>query len=163
MRLIFASVSFALFLGACSDQSEGRDIGGPVQISDYETADPTDSTPAVHSFGVDARPVRVGFDGPEVDACGSYGVIEGLNPDGDNFLSVRSAPNLDAEELDRLSTGTGVSLCESVDGWLGIVYEGSGTPGMQCGTGSPVSAVQNYSGPCRSGWVSERFVDLVAG
>ncbi|WP_108790682.1 hypothetical protein [Erythrobacter sp. Alg231-14] len=114
-------------------------------------------------FGVEARPVRIGHDGPDFDACGSYGTITGLNPDGDNFLSVRSAPSIDAEELDRLTTGTGVSMCDSANGWIGIVYEGSGTAGTDCGVGSPVSNERDYDGACRSGWISERFVELVAG
>ena len=158
-------LSLSLFVTACDntrdcaeDQSETGEFG------EVEEVEPITATaPEEPVFGIDARPVRVGFDGPEFDACGGYGEIEGLNPDGDNFLSVRAAPDVDAEELDRLSSGTGVSMCEQADGWIGIVYEASGASGAQCGTGSPVPSVRDYDGPCRSGWVSERFVKLVAG
>lgn len=114
-------------------------------------------------FAADPRPVQVGLDGPNFDACGSYGEIRGLNPDGDNFLSVRAAPTTQADELDRLTTGTGVSLCETSGNWIGIVYDQAGVAGVDCETGSPVPDVRDYDGPCRSGWVSQRFVELIAG
>jgi hypothetical protein len=114
-------------------------------------------------FGVDVRPVRIGFNGSDFDACGSYGEIGGLNLDGDNFLSVRGAPNSNADEIDRLTSGTGVSICENADGWIGIVYEGSGAAGTGCDVGSPVPQVRDYDGSCRSGWVSQRFVEMIAG
>ncbi len=122
------------------------------------------SVPVVDpKFGIDPRPVRIGFDGPEMDACGGYGEIKELNPDGDNFLTVRAAPTTDADELDRLTSGTGISICETADGWIGIVYEGSGAAGTGCGVGSPVPRMREYDGVCRSGWVNQRFVELIAG
>ena len=39
-----------------------------------------------------ARPVRYGLNGPELDGCTPYSEIRGLNPRGDNFVSVRAAP-----------------------------------------------------------------------
>lgn len=136
------------------------------EITEFGTDEEIVANPApspTPKFGVEPRPVRIGFDGPDFDACGSYGEITGLNPDGDNFLSVRSAPSTDAEELDRLTSGTGVSMCDSANGWIGIVYEGSGTAGTDCGVGSPVESERDYDGACRSGWISERFVELIAG
>ncbi len=153
-----------VLLAACGAPASEED---PIETGEFGEDEVVETAaiapPEEPVFGVDARPVRVGFDGPEFDACGSYGEITGLNPDGDNFLSVRAAPSSDAEELDRLTTGTGVSLCEEADGWIGIVYEASGASGTSCGTGSPVSEVRAYDGPCRSGWVSQRFVELIAG
>lgn len=125
--------------------------------------DQTLEVPSQPAFGVDARPVRIGLDGADFDACGSFGTITGLDPDGDNFLSVRAAPTTNAEELDRLDSGTGVSMCERADGWIGIVYQGSGAAGTDCGVGSPVDRERDYNGACRSGWISERFVELIAG
>ena len=39
------------------------------------------------------KPVPVTYGGQEdLDACSSMGEVKGLNPQGDNFLSVRSGP-----------------------------------------------------------------------
>ena len=165
MRTLAASaLGLSLLLAGCeapAPEEAEIDTGEFGEVEEVEVA--TAAPPEEPTFGIDARPVRVGFDGPDFDACGSYGVITGLNPDGDNFLSVRAAPTSDAEELDRLTSGTGVSMCEQADGWIGIVYEASGAEGTGCGTGSPVPDVRDYDGPCRSGWVSQRFVELIAG
>lgn len=153
---------------ACGNEIEGEgEAEGPPESGQLdEQPARTGAAPDQHlepRFAAEPRPVRIGLEGPDLDACGSYGVITGLNPDGDNFLSVRSAPSTDGEELDRITADTGVSLCESTLGWIGIVYENSGKEGLGCETGSPVASVRPYRGPCRSGWVSERFVQVIAG
>lgn len=159
------TITAALALVACAEEPASDEV----QTVDLEgkPGDPLPSPPppleTTAAFGIDRRPVRVGFDGPDFDACGSYGEVTGFDPEGDNYLSVRAAPDTSAEELDRITSGTGVSLCESENGWHGIVYEGSGAQGTACETGSPVADVQNYSGPCRQGWVSSRFVEVIAG
>lgn len=109
------------------------------------------------------RPVQIGVDGPEFDACGAVGRVVNLNPDGDNYLSVRAAPSTEAEELDRLYLDDHVWMCDgAANRWHGIIYrEGPDTP--DCGVSSPVEALQNYDGPCRSGWVSPRYIELIAG
>ncbi|MDY7098942.1 MAG: SH3 domain-containing protein [Pseudomonadota bacterium] len=111
---------------------------------------------------VEPRPVRVGHDGPDLDACAAYGEVRGLNPDGDNFLAVRNAPSPKAAEIDRINEGTGVAICDEADGWLGIVYEDAESA-PDCGTGSPVAKEQDYDGPCKSGWVSKTYIELLAG
>lgn len=109
------------------------------------------------------QPVRIGFDGPRFDACAGYGVVTNLNPRGDNYLSVRAAPNSNAEEIDRLGPGRGVSMCQQVGNWIGVVYAEEGEDIGSCGTTSPVPSVRVYEGPCKSGWINENFVELVAG
>lgn len=76
-----------------------------------------------------------------------------------SFLSVRTAPKSGAKELDRLNPGARVEMCESRSGWWGIVYGGDS------GTCVPeiVKKAYRYTGPCRSGWVSSKFVDSIAG
>ena len=140
----------AIVLTACGDTT--RDTG--------EREAP--STP--DRSALSERPVQIGFDGPRFDACSGYGVVARLNPSGDNFLSVRSAPTQRAEEVDRLDPGVGVSMCQQVGDWLGVVYDGEGgEEPVDCGTGSPVASVRDYEGPCRSGWVHEDYIKLVAG
>ena len=138
-----------LMLAACSGETSDRDAaGGPTARTLPEVA---------------AQPVRIGFDGPRFDACAGYGVVTNLNPRGDNYLSVRAAPNGNAEEIDRLGPNKGVSMCQQVGNWIGVVYAEEGEGIDRCGTGSPVSSVRVYEGPCKSGWINENFVELVAG
>lgn len=112
-----------------------------------------------------AKPVTVGIDGPEYDACGSLGEVRGLREDGDNFLSVRAAPAATAAETDRLKNGTTVMLCDSSkDGkWSGVVYPAPGQTVSDCAASSPVRTQIAYSGPCKSGWVASTFVGVTAG
>lgn len=111
------------------------------------------------------RPVMIGGDA-DLDSCGSFWRVKGLNPRGDGFLSVRAAPGTDKREIDRLFNGDGVFVCETAGEWVGIVYAGAGRgPDAQdnCAVGSPVPRRQRYSGPCRSGWVHRRFLEIIAG
>lgn len=101
---------------------------------------------------------------PDLDACRSNGQVTGLNPRGDNFLAVRSKPSARARELDRLHPGMVVWACdETANGeWTGIIYSPPGRT-VECGVGTPAPRHQAYRGPCRSGWVSSRFLTIVAG
>lgn len=164
----FLAFAVALAVTGCSgpaeEATEVSEAAEATQFAEDAKTVETEAKPAPEPrFYAEPRPVRIGFDGPDFDACGSYGEIQGLNPDGDNFLSVRAAPSVQGEELDRLTTGTGVSLCETAGSWIGVVYEQAGVAGVDCDTGSPVSDIREYDGPCRSGWVSQRFVQLIAG
>lgn len=143
------SVALAAFLAAACAQEAERDDTPP--------------TPLDRTTRNLERPVMVGFDGPRFDACASFGEVYNLNPQGDNYLSVRAGPSSSAEEVDRIGPGTGVSMCQKTGGWLGIVYAPSDEPELQCGTGSPVGSVRAYDGPCRSGWVSDDYIRLIAG
>ena len=108
-------------------------------------------------------PIRVGTDGPDMDACGTYAEVANLDPDGDNYVSVRDAPSTSVKERDRLDAGQGVQVCATSNGWSGIVYAGEDDEEQDCGTGSPVATVRNYTGPCRQGWVDSRYLEMVAG
>jgi hypothetical protein len=108
-----------------------------------------------------ARPVRYGLNGPELDGCTPYSEIRGLNPRGDNFVSVRAAPTTAGRELDRLGPGRKVWICEEAGGWAGIVYGPRASTG--CNVERPLPRVRAYRGPCRSGWVSSRYVTPIAG
>ena len=111
------------------------------------------------------RTVRVGLAGDDLDACLSLGEIRGLNPRGDNFLAVRAAPDPRAAMLARLGPGRRVHVCEEAAGgaWLGIVYDPVPGGDRDCAVGSPVPEPRPYRGPCASGWVSARYVTIIAG
>ena len=108
------------------------------------------------------QPVRIGgYD--DLDACLTVSRVSGLNPRGDNFLSLRSRPSAKARELRRLRAGQEVWVCEQrPDGWTGVLVappDGS----LDCGVGSPIKGRQAYRGSCDSGWVASRFLEVVAG
>jgi hypothetical protein len=108
-------------------------------------------------------PVRMGGS-PDMDACPSNAHVTGLNPRGDNFLSVRSRPAVTGRELDRLPGDYAVWACdETHDGeWTGIVYSRRGQH-VDCGVGTPMARRQAYAGPCATGWVASRYLTIVAG
>jgi hypothetical protein len=110
------------------------------------------------------RPVRIGLAGADLDACLSVGEVTGLNRRGDNFLAVRAAPSTRAPMLARLRKGHRVEVCdEAPGGWLGIVYDRDPSGERDCGTGSPVPSPRIYDDACGAGWVSARFIKIVAG
>lgn len=173
-KMTFVTLGACLALAACGGEAEAPAEDATTEETAETTETETETEDAEETaeakpeaeateaaLKVAARPVRYGIDGENLDACGSAGDVTGLKADGDNFLSVRAAPSTDAKELDRLPAGTTVAMCDSVDGWVGIVYDL--TKSMDCGTGSPIEGEQNYGGPCKSGWVSEKFITLMAG
>lgn len=108
------------------------------------------------------RPVLVALDS-ELGNCPVTGAVVGVNARRDNYLSVRAGPGVRERELDRLRSGTVVMICdETANGaWLGVVYNRSGN--RDCFIGQTSSQRRPYRGPCRSGWVSSRYIDVNAG
>ena len=108
-------------------------------------------------------PVMVGGEA-ELDACTTTYAVSGLNPRGDNFLSLRSAPAATARELARLRPGQVVWGCDaSRDGaWKGVLVAPS-RDNVDCGVGTPIAERRAYHGPCTSGWVARRFLTPLAG
>jgi hypothetical protein len=105
-------------------------------------------------------PIMLGGDG-DLDACGGLGVIVGLDPKGDGFLSVQSGPGgRPYREIDRLYNGNSVHICGQRGKWLSIVYPANG---RDCGISTPWPTRLPYTGPCRYGWVHSRYVRLTAG
>jgi len=157
-RTAFTAAFVALALSACSDGRRG-DRADDTRITD-NLAD-ADAGEVRDPSSVPPRPVRIGYDGPRFDACAGYGLITDL-PDGSPTLPVRAAPSRESTEVDRIGENRGVSMCQQVGDWIGIVYAPEGSD-ISCGTNAPVSSVRDYEGPCNQGWVDENFVKLVAG
>jgi hypothetical protein len=61
---------------------------------------------------------------PQGDACNRFGKVRGLDPNGDNFLSVRTGPGTSYEEVDRIYNGNGVAICSQQGKWLRVKYGG---------------------------------------
>lgn len=106
------------------------------------------------------RPVMVGGD-PDFGACGALGVVRGLDPHGDGFLALRSGPSAKTRLIDQLREGDAVYFCESVPGWIGVVVYPP-NPLIDCGVSEVLMPRQPYSGPCKTGWVSEKWIEIVA-
>jgi Bacterial SH3 domain len=111
-----------------------------------------------HAQAGSAVPVHVG--GLEIDACPTLGVVTGLNPQGDNFLAVRSGPGTDFVKIDELYQGERVLLCDERGQWVGIVYT---RDDADCGVAGPQAERTAYTGPCRSGWVFGSYITVIAG
>ena len=156
--------TITLTLAACSGEREAQDIRDAVASADSDSATvepvPTPTDPAAAYEGPIPQPIMVGSDGPDMDACGTLGEVANLDPAGDNYLSVRDAPSTLTKERDRLDPGQRVTVCDSADGWVGIVYS---KIDENCGVSSPVATEERYLGPCAQGWVDERFVEMIAG
>ena len=96
----------------------------------------------------------------DFDACGSQGVVRGLDAGGDRFLAVRAGPSSKHAMLDKVFNGAILNLCDERGNWLGVVYSHET---KDCGVGTPWARRQDFSGPCRSGWVDSKYVAGFAG
>ncbi len=155
----------SLLLASCSDS---RDVLDELPNSSLAGA-PREEVPESRMEAPLARPVTIGEDGPQLDACGALGQV--ARP-GQNGLSLRAAPFADAREVARLAEGARVHVCtRSHDQkWLGVVVVPAAVdaaepdaPAGDCGVTSPVESRRPYAGRCASGWVSSAFVRLIAG
>ena len=118
-------------------------------------AGPTNAS--AHPAAASEVPVHIGGE-PGLDACGSQGRTTNLRRG--QFLAVRTGPSVRHRLLDRLGSGRDLWLCELRFSWYAVVYA---TSGEDCGVSSEQAKRVAYRGPCRSGWVYARYVELTAG
>ena len=90
----------------------------------------------------------------EAPAC-AYGVVAGLNPHGDGFLAVKSAPNINSERIDKLYNGQEVFFCSRNGDWIGTVYTKKGN---NCNVSQFWDETLPYTGPCFSGWAYKNWL-----
>ena len=126
---------------------------------------------------VAAQPVRITppvEDGKALFSGGAIARIVGLRKGGDGFVSVRAAPSTKAAELDRLTASRPVIALTPATDWskvtfIGVIYPAGGSGGVSLSVvcdfpetppGPPFDRI--YTGPCRSGWVHRRFVEVLA-
>lgn len=104
-------------------------------------------------------PVQIGSV-EDLDACLSLGAVL---ENGSETLKVHVAPSASSAHIDSLAGGTRVYLCSvSRDGaWHGVVYPSE--PDQECGVSAPVKEQRQYTGPCKSGWVQEKGIEVIAG
>ncbi len=96
----------------------------------------------------------------DLDACNATGIATGLDPHGDGFLAVKSAPALQSLRIDKLYNGEQVYICNERDDWYGVVYS---KDRRDCNVSTPWPQNLAYTGPCRSGWVYRRWIEVTGG
>jgi hypothetical protein len=130
----------------------GRDLAGTVTrcVMPRPMANPRPDQPVM--FEASSRD----------DACGSHAMVVGLDPRGDNYLSVRAGPSGQHRETDRLGTGAEVAICHQSGDWFGVIYSHL-KPTGECGGSSPSPRTRAYRGPCQSGWVHRRHILVTIG
>ncbi|MEM1376071.1 MAG: SH3 domain-containing protein [Pseudomonadota bacterium] len=92
----------------------------------------------------------------DLDTC-ALAEVRGLNPNGDGFLAVRSAPGTEYRELDRVYNGDRVWVFNQVGDWFGIVY---GVDEVECG---PIDVNDPVRTEGKQGWVHQNWVRIIAG
>ncbi|WP_335949452.1 hypothetical protein [Salipiger bermudensis] len=60
---------------------------------------------------------------PEVEGCHIH-YVDGLDPNGDGFLAVRTGPGSGHRKIDEVHNGDAVYTCVGSGPWRGIVYTG---------------------------------------
>lgn len=111
-----------------------------------------------------AAPEPVTYGGDDVvDACSSFGHVHNLSNTADGFLAVKEAPQIKSKRVDKIYNKQNVWVCsESKDGqWFGIVYTKDSK--IDCQVTKPVKTKTTYTGPCKSGWVSSKWITIDAG
>ncbi len=99
-----------------------------------------------------------------LDPCMSLAQVNNLGKGPDAFLAVKDEPNLKAKRIDKIFSGQKLWICEdSKDGnWYGVVYPT--TENQDCDVNNiSIKNRKTYTGPCKSGWVSQKYVTIVAG
>ncbi len=79
-----------------------------------------------------------------------------VNPGG---AVLRAGPGVDFPEIATLKAGLVVSGCNERDGWNGII-DGQD---KACSIGIILTQERPYVGPCRSGWIEQRFLTGIYG
>ncbi|MFG1400915.1 hypothetical protein [Xanthobacter sediminis] len=113
--------------------------------------------------------------GTPIDSGGAIARVSGLKAGGDGFLSVREAPSVKAAERGRLGPGRLVIATHpehNDDTFVGIIYddvpENASGPFLaeRCRVSEATPTEKPYRraylGPCKTGWVARRFIEVLA-
>ena len=157
----FAPAAMIIALAACEGEVEPRpeiedtDISEVRDLEGLNEADlPPTADGVIDPEGPVQVPVEIMVEGQAVDGCPSRGTVR-------ERADVHAAPQPTAPVIDRLPAGKMLALCESGIGqnWWGVVYPDEGDI-AGCETTTALSTGNTYAGPCRSGWVATRNIEL---
>ena len=110
---------------------------------------------SVEALAIPTNPVNWGGD-PGMDACGGMGLTMAESI----MITVSQKGEVSFDTI--VPAGTRVSFCDyDISGYHGVLIH---EDGAECGGGSAIVPVKEpYSGPCKSGWIKEAFLELLAG
>lgn len=135
-------------------------LAGLAACSEQQASDPAPATDALSQLAADplSQPAAAAAAIRAAD-CSATGTVANL-PTNDNFLAVRTGPGTNYREVARLESGVAMHLCTPAKDrrWVGVVYRPDGElpDAHRCRLTTDESP--RYEGPCRSGWVSARYV-----
>ena len=78
-------------------------------------------------------------------------------------LNLRAGPGLTHPVIARLSDGQRVSICQRRDGWVGVLVFRTGPGPSDCQVSDAGPKPTPYAGPCVSGWITAKYVRILAG
>ncbi len=120
------------------------------------------ASPPAAAGGAQRPKVPVLIGGEESsEGCAGTAVVA-VRPD--SWLNLRSGPGRANPVIARLQPDQTVSVCQRRgNGWVGVVVHPADRRPADCGLSDAGSQAKAYRGPCRSGWVSERYLRIQAG
>jgi hypothetical protein len=95
-------------------------------------------------------------------------IVRGISRHGDGFIAVRSGPGVHYKMIDKLKrNGFIVTACDRKGKWMGIIYGGKNCRKdyekyMEDKRTANRYSRAPYTGPCKSGWVFDRYLKLYA-
>jgi hypothetical protein len=95
-------------------------------------------------------------------SCNKTGQVTGLDPKGDNYLSVRGGSSGNHREVDRLGKDDPVWICAEQGEWYAIIFPRK-VDFSACDVNKNSSTPYKYRGPCETGWVHRSYVRVTAG
>ncbi len=143
--LLVLALVFALPLAACGKPDEAALAKGDAAFKGQMVDGQLQA--------VASRPVMVGGDGDNADACAS------LAMPASGKLTVRWSASADGPPKAEVE-GT-VARCETDGAWTGIVFPAFGQEIDECYVSNSVSSPREYQGPCRWGWVETSALKAV--
>jgi len=113
---------------------------------------------------------RMIFDGKPSFYTNIGARVSKLKRGGDGFLAVRTGPGAQFPERDRLVQDRYVYALPAVSGWRPVIFGETGEEldvlEKRCGLNNPppddAPIKRVYTGPCRYGWVDQRWLTLLA-
>lgn len=151
---ILLLLPLALAAAACEPDGQGASQGSTTPAYQRAEAEPLRPEPL---------PVRIGELGRSFPAC--YAMARLRERVVTEPVPVRSAPSEQGAETERMALGTQFFICtRSHDQrWFAIVWDEAAGASPACGVSRPVTARQDYRGPCKSGWIPSALVRLESG
>jgi len=78
-------------------------------------------------------------------------------------LNLRAGPGLTYSVIAQLSADQRISICQRRDGWVGVLVLRTSTGPSDCQVSDAGPKPTSYAGPCVSGWLSAKYVRILAG